>query len=145
MLSDVANDMHRSISVLFDIYIYKLCLGIDVQKRGEVIVGYLSTIFLFLAFSNHMISILMKKYYVENMEKGRNIIRWIEYSISASVMHVMTSLLCGIMDMWALVMIFGMYHTLTRPLLYYEVADGDGQKCRALMWGPVTGPGLAPI
>ena len=46
--------------------------------------------------------------YQEDLGKGINKVRWIEYSISASVMIVLIALLVGIYDVWALLGIFFM-------------------------------------
>ncbi len=47
------------------------------------------------------------RWYSANLAKGRNYARWIEYSISASVMIVLIAMLTGISDIAALGAIFG--------------------------------------
>lgn len=46
-------------------------------------------------------------WYIRNLERTRNYARWIEYSVSSSVMIVLIAMLTGISDIAALVAIFG--------------------------------------
>jgi len=46
-------------------------------------------------------------WYVANLKKNRNYARWIEYSLSSSLMVVLIALLPGIFDIAALIAIFG--------------------------------------
>lgn len=45
--------------------------------------------------------------YVKGLEEKRNYFRWVEYSISSSVMIVLIAQICGISDVTALIAIFG--------------------------------------
>lgn len=45
--------------------------------------------------------------YIGGLSYQRNIFRWVEYSISSSVMIVLIAQICGITDAWALTAIFG--------------------------------------
>ncbi|MHA2029800.1 MAG: heliorhodopsin HeR, partial [Candidatus Kariarchaeaceae archaeon] len=45
-------------------------------------------------------------FYVKNLEKQFNPIRWIEYALSSSVMIVFIALLFGVWDFWSLFLIF---------------------------------------
>ena len=46
-------------------------------------------------------------WYRANLERGRNYARWIEYSVSASLMIVLIALITGISDAAALISLFG--------------------------------------
>lgn len=46
-------------------------------------------------------------WYRANLERGRNYARWIEYSVSASLMIVLIALITGISDVAALIALFG--------------------------------------
>lgn len=46
-------------------------------------------------------------HYIKDLSQQRNVARWVEYSISSSVMIVLISQICGITDAWTLVAIFG--------------------------------------
>lgn len=71
--------------------------------------GILVAAFLFLsAFAHFIISIPKKVFnvYVDDLKKGINKFRWIEYAISSSVMIVLTAVLFGVVDIASLLLIF---------------------------------------
>lgn len=65
--------------------------------------------FLFLSAAAHGILVLPGAFgwYRANLERNRNPARWIEYSLSSSLMVVLIAMLTGIADVAALVAIFG--------------------------------------
>ena len=67
-----------------------------------------ATFLLASAVAHYLISGPFYSKYKEDLSKGINKVRWIEYSISASVMIVLIALLVGIYDVWALAGIFFM-------------------------------------
>ena len=67
-----------------------------------------ATFLLASAVAHYLISGPFYSKYKEDLSKGINKVRWIEYSISASVMIVLIALLVGIYDIWALAGIFFM-------------------------------------
>jgi len=67
-----------------------------------------ATFLLASAVAHYLISGPFYGKYKEDLSKGINKVRWIEYSISASVMIVLIALLVGIYDVWALAGIFFM-------------------------------------
>jgi hypothetical protein len=70
--------------------------------------GYGVALFLFLsALAHFIIAGPAFKQYVAGLKQSRNYYRWIEYSISSSVMIVLISSLVGITDIAALTAIFG--------------------------------------
>jgi len=86
--------------------------GPDPEKRGDTIVGYYSGAFLLCACIDHLLcATLLKDYYEHYLKRGQNHIRWIEYSVSASLMHVMIASLSGVFDMHLLFCIFGLTAT----------------------------------
>jgi len=66
-------------------------------------------VFLFLAAADHLLMAVppVRGWYEANLRRGRNYARWIEYSISASLMIVLIGLLTGINDLYAIIAIFG--------------------------------------
>ena len=74
----------------------------------EVQLGPIIASFLFMSALAHLLvgTVLFKKY-TKQLEKGMNRYRWIEYSISASVMIVAIAMLTGIYDIGTLILIFG--------------------------------------
>lgn len=65
---------------------------------------------LFMSAISHLLLILpgIHTWYIKNLKKNINYMRWIEYSISASTMIVLISLLSGIFDLSALILLFFM-------------------------------------
>ena len=66
-------------------------------------------VFLLFAAVDHLVTIVPPVFhlYVDNVGKGTNPFRWIEYSVSASIMIVLISLLTGITELTALINMFG--------------------------------------
>jgi len=64
--------------------------------------------FLFLSALFHLIvGVVMADRYVDQLSRGQNHFRWIEYSLSSSVMIVLIAMLTGISDIAALIALFG--------------------------------------
>jgi len=74
----------------------------------DIRLGYLISSFLFLSALAHLLISLpgINGWYNKNIAKGINPARWIEYSLSSSVMIVVISLLVGISDIAALIGFF---------------------------------------
>jgi hypothetical protein len=65
-------------------------------------------IFLGLAAVDHfVVATFYRRQYEGNVSEGVNPTRWIEYSISASIMVVLIAMLAGVSDLVALLMMFG--------------------------------------
>lgn len=64
--------------------------------------------FLFLSAIAHFVISLPKVYewYVKNLKKSANYDRWMEYSLSSSVMIVVIAMLAGMYDGVSLILIF---------------------------------------
>jgi hypothetical protein len=75
----------------------------------EIPLGFAVATFVFLSALAHFIiaSPLAFDWYVRNLKRNRNYARWIEYSISSSIMVVLIGLLPGIFDLSAIIAIFG--------------------------------------
>lgn len=75
---------------------------------ADIRLGLLVASFLFMSAIAHLlIGTVLNKKYTQQLEKGMNPYRWIEYSVSASVMIVAIAMLVGIYDIGTLVLIFG--------------------------------------
>lgn len=75
----------------------------------EIPLGPAVAAFVFLSALAHFIiaSPLAYDWYVRNLKRNKNYARWIEYSVSSSLMVVLIALLPGIFDAAALIAIFG--------------------------------------
>lgn len=72
-------------------------------------IGYLVASFLFISSLAHLMISLpgINGWYNRNLVKGINYARWIEYSVSSSIMIVAIAMLVGIYDIASLLPIFG--------------------------------------
>ncbi len=70
--------------------------------------GHFIAFFLFLSALFHFLTVLpgINKWYVENLKKKINYLRWYEYALSSSVMIVAISILTGMYDFPSLILIF---------------------------------------
>jgi len=82
-----------------------------------LIVGF----FFLSAFFHLIIATVYSKRYASNLQLGINKARWIEYSLSASIMMVAIGLLVGIYDAGSLLMIFALVSTMNLLGLVMEV------------------------
>ena len=74
----------------------------------ELPVGLLASFFILLSALFHfIISVPLKKQYLENIERGYNPLRWIEYAFSSSIMIVLLSVMFGITTIEGLLAVFG--------------------------------------
>ncbi len=81
----------------------------SVAKAFDVPLGPLVALFLFLAAIDHLLvaSPVLNGWYNRLLKRERNDIRWIEYSISASLMVVLIAMITGVNDLGALIAIAG--------------------------------------
>lgn len=75
------------------------------QHLGSFPVGLLAPVFLWMNALQHALTLAFYSVYQSNLEKRQNWFRWLEYAFSASLMHVMVALLCGIFDIHLLFLI----------------------------------------
>jgi hypothetical protein len=65
-------------------------------------------VFLLLAAADHLLmATVLRGWYERQLERGRNTARWIEYSVSASLMVVLIAMLTGITGAYAVIGLFG--------------------------------------
>ena len=81
---------------------------------AEIGVAWAITGFLVLSAVAHLVvaSPIFFPRYVRGLRRHRNIFRWVEYSLSASLMIVLIAMIVGISDVAALVTIFGVNATM---------------------------------
>ncbi len=95
----------------------------------------LIAIFFFLSAGFHLIiATVYNKRYNSDLKVGLNKLRWIEYSISASIMMVAISLLVGIYDAMSLVMIFALTAIMNLLGLVMEIHNQTTKKTNWLSY-----------
>jgi len=78
--------------------------------------------------------------YIGGLAQGRNYFRWVEYSISSSVMIVLISQICGVSDAAALIAIFGVNASMILFGWLQEKYEKPGEgKMLPFIFGCMTG------
>jgi hypothetical protein len=98
--------------------------------------GPLVAAFLFLAAADHLLVAApgVCPWYEANLRRGRNVARWIEYSVSASLMVVLIAMLTGISDVAALIAIFGANAAMILFGLLMERQQAPGRADWSAYW-----------
>jgi len=88
--------------------------------------GWAVAAFLFLAAADHLLMAApgIHRWYERELSRGRNTARWVEYSVSASLMIVLIAMLTGITDVYALVALFGVNAAMILFGLLMERVNG---------------------
>lgn len=89
-----------------------------------LIVGF----FVLSALAHLTIATVYRKRYENDLKKGINKARWIEYSLSASTMMVAIAMLVGVYDAGSLVMVFGLTAIMNLLGLAMEVTNQGLEK-----------------
>ena len=92
-------------------------------------------LFLFLAAGDHLLMAAprVRGWYERNLSLGINYARWIEYSISASIMILLICLLNGINNLYALIAIFGVNAAM---ILFGLVMEQVNKGRESVTWWP---------
>ncbi len=107
----------------------------------ELPVGATVAAFLLLAAGDHLLVALppVRAWYESNLRRGRNYARWIEYSISASVMLILIATLSGI---WGLAAVIGLFAANSAMILFGLLQEKDhepGGDMTAFWFGTLIG------
>ncbi len=100
--------------------------------------------FLLSAFFHLLIATVYNQRYDRNLKLGINKARWIEYSLSASIMMVAIGLLVGIYDSSSLLMIFTLTSVMNLMGLVMEVHNQTTQKTNWLSYYIGCWAGVVP-
>jgi len=95
-------------------------------------------VFAFLAISAGALLVIASPgvfgWYVRNLQQSRNYGRWIEYSISSSIMIVLIAMITGVSDIAALLAIFGINATMILFGLLMEKYESPGRPNWLAFW-----------
>ncbi len=102
----------------------------------EIRFGWAVAAFLFLSAVAHFVIISPGVYgwYIDNLKQDRNYARWIEYSLSSSLMVVLIAMLPGITDVAALGAIFGVNAMMILFGLLVEKYETPGEANLVSYW-----------
>ncbi len=116
----------------------------------EVRFAWIIAAFLLLAAADHLLmaSPWLRPWYERNLLAGRNTARWVEYSVSASLMVVLIGMLTGITDLYAVMglfaanaamILFGLVMERVNPeQVRLGAGDGAGGSGASVDWWPFT-------
>ncbi len=105
----------------------------------------LLAMFFFLSAGFHfVIATIYNKEYNKDLESGINKFRWIEYSISASIMMVSIALLVGVYDIMSLLMIFALTSVMNLMGLVMEIHNQTTKKTNWLSFWIGSAAGVIP-
>ena len=101
-------------------------------------------LFLFLAAADHLLMATPRvvDWYEANLRRGVNYARWIEYSVSASLMIVLIAMLPGITNIYALIALFAVNATM---ILFGSLMEQVNRPGDRVNWWPFTFGSLAGI
>lgn len=117
-----------------------------VEERFMLQIAPLIALFLFLSAAAHFIISVPKVYewYVVNLKKGANYMRWVEYAFSSSIMMVVIAMLVGIYDGVSLMLIFALNACM---ILFGWMMELHNQTTKKTNWTPYifgTFAGIVP-
>lgn len=107
----------------------------------ELPIGPTVAAFLLLAAADHLLMVVpgVRGWYEANLRVGRNLARWVEYSVSASVMLVLIAMLAGI---WGLAALLGLFAANSAMILFGWLQETDhepGGSMTPFWFGTVVG------
>jgi hypothetical protein len=112
------------------------------ERVFDLPIGPMVAVFLFLAAFDHLLVAAPRihRWYEHNLEKRVNYARWIEYSLSASVMIVLIGMFVGIRDLAALITMFGVNASMVLFGLLMERHQEPGRADWTAFWfGAIAG------
>lgn len=94
----------------------------------EVRFSYMIALFLLLAAIDHLLTAAPRivDWYEANLARGINYARWVEYSVSASLMIVLIAMLTGITNLYAIIALFAVNATMILFGLLMERTNRPG-------------------
>ena len=128
---DKIKDFKLPFTVSFLTYDTKIgSLVTEVKNIGNLPIGVLVAVFLFISAIAHLATILPKvnKFYNDRLLLGINYFRWYEYAISSSVMIVIISMLFGVYDLGSIILIVGANATMNLLGLMMEIHNQTTKK-----------------
>ena len=92
-------------------------------------------VFLFLAAADHLLMATPRvvDWYEANLRRGVNYARWIEYSVSASLMVVLIGMLPGITNLYAVI---GLFAVNASMILFGLVMEQINEQGKPVNWWP---------
>lgn len=81
-------------------------LKVKEDDIGSMEIGAMAAVFLLLSAVAHLLVVIFFKRYIADINRGINVFRWYEYSLSSSVMIVAIGALFGLKDLASIFLLF---------------------------------------
>ena len=120
----------------------KMTLVPDLKLAYGLRFGPAVAVFLLIsAVAHFFLTTVGYRYYVANLKKGMNPVRFYEYALSSSVMIVLIGMLVGVYDLGAIILIFGINAMMNLFGIMMELHNQNTQKTNwtAFIFGSVAG------
>jgi hypothetical protein len=120
----------------------KMALVPDLKLAYGLRFGPAVAVFLLIsAVAHFFLATVGYRYYVANLKKGMNPVRFYEYALSSSVMIVLIGMLVGVYDLGAIILIFGINAMMNLFGIMMELHNQNTQKTNwtAFIFGSVAG------
>lgn len=112
---------------------------------GEINLAHLIVAFFLMSAVAHLVvATVYRKRYEQDLERGVNKVRWIEYALSASTMMVAIGLLVGLYDLSSMIMVFVLTAVMNLLGLVMEVHNQTTKKTNWLSYWIGTLSGVVP-
>lgn len=100
----------------------------------DIRLGLLVALFMFLSSIAHFaVSTFAYQWYIENLKNNINRARWIEYSLSSSLMIIIIAMLVGITDIGVLITLF----IVNASMIFFGwIMELYNQKTKKVVWTP---------
>ena len=110
--------------------------GVRPEALFDVPIGPVVALFLLLAALDHLLVAApgIRSWYERGLDRGINVARWSEYSVSASLMVVLIALFVGIRDVAALLGLFGVNTSMILFGLLMEKHQSPGRADWSAFW-----------
>jgi len=108
--------------------------NMGIENLFDIRLGLLVALFMFLSSIAHFsISTFAYDWYIKNLKNHINRARWIEYSLSSSLMIIIISMLVGITDIGILVVLF----IVNASMIFFGwLMESYNQKTDKVVWSP---------
>jgi len=107
---------------------------VGIETLFDIRLGLLVALFMFLSSIAHfLVSTFAYDWYIKNLKNHINQARWIEYSLSSSVMIIIISMLVGITDIGVLLTLF----IVNASMIFFGwLMESYNQKTDKVVWSP---------
>jgi hypothetical protein len=143
----LSNGFTLPVNTSFLAYVWETgSYGPAAERLGNLAIGPAVAVLLCISATAHLLLSLpgIHGWYVRNLERGVNYVRWYDYALGASLMIVLIAMLCGIYDLVTLLMMFALTAAMNMCGLVMELHNRDREKPEWASYYVGAASGLLP-